>query len=303
MVNKSLPYVSVIIPVFNDSAKLKICLQKLEIQTYSQELYEIIVVDNNSTENIREVATEFAGVKITIEQKQGSYAARNKGIAIAKGEIIAFTDSDCIPAPDWIERGVETLQTTPNCGLVGGKIELVFKEQKKPNGAELFDSLNCLQQKHYIEQKHYGATANVFTYKEILETVGLFNTNLKSGGDLEWGRRVFAAGYQQVYGENVRIAHPARSSLQELKKKFTRLVEGKYVLHNLKDKPLLVFLKELYWDFKPPFKEIWGIVSNNKSIPSIRQRLAYIYVFLTLRFVTAYRKAQLYFSKPSKTSI
>ena len=121
-VNKQ-KFVSVIIPVFNDTEKLQLCLKALENQTYPQELYEIIVIDNNSDRNITEVTKQFKQVSLTQESKRGSYAARNQGIKIARGDLLAFTDSDCIPTANWLENGVNKLLLVSNCGIVAGKID------------------------------------------------------------------------------------------------------------------------------------------------------------------------------------
>jgi glycosyltransferase involved in cell wall biosynthesis len=69
------------------------------MQSYPKSLYEIIFVDNGSVENIEVLVSQFPQTSFTNEPKPGSYAARNKRISIARGEIIAFTDSDCVPAP------------------------------------------------------------------------------------------------------------------------------------------------------------------------------------------------------------
>ena len=108
-------FVSVIIPVYNDSARVKICLEALEKQTYPQNLYEVIVVDNASDEYpaIKDVVCQFSQAIAAYESRPGSYAARNKGISLAKGDIIAFTDADCIPAKNWIEKGVANLLSVP----------------------------------------------------------------------------------------------------------------------------------------------------------------------------------------------
>ena len=125
-------FVSVIIPVFNDAKRLKICLAALEKQTYPQDYYEIIVVDNGSDKSLENVVRQFPRVKLACCLDPGSYAARNHGIYIAKGEILAFTDSDCIPARDWLETGVKCLLTTANCGLLAGKIEIFFLKLRSP---------------------------------------------------------------------------------------------------------------------------------------------------------------------------
>ena len=80
-------FVSVIIPVYNDAERLKKCLLALEKQTYPQAQYEVIVVDNASEENIKDVVSQFPQARLTFENSPGSYAARNQGISIAKGEL------------------------------------------------------------------------------------------------------------------------------------------------------------------------------------------------------------------------
>lgn len=251
------PFVSVVIPVFNDSERLKICLEALENQTYPKNLYEVIVVDNASTENIDKVVEPFKQAFTTYEGKPGSYAARNKGISIAKGEVLAFTDSDCIPVHNWLETGVKHLLSVLNCGLVGGEIELFFKDQNHPTAVELFDSVTFLQQKKFIEEENYGVTANLFTFKKIFEKVGSFNSQLKSGGDKEWGKRVVAHGYSLFYASDTKIKHPARSSLNQIYTKTTRISGGKYTLNNQnnnKVKYIAQLIQNVLFVFRPPIR-------------------------------------------------
>lgn len=233
MTHRITPLVSVIIPVYNDSQRLQFCLAALEQQTYPKACYEVIVVDNDSDDSgaVKAVAAQFSQTIVTEEYTPGSYAARNKGISLAQGEIIAFTDADCIPATDWIEQGVKNLLQTPNCGLVAGKIEIFFKNPNQLSAVELYESVTAFQQKEYLEKYRYGATANVFTFHQVLDRVGSFDVHLKSSGDFEWGRRVAAFGYQQVYAEDARIAHPARYSFVELYKKTIRIAGGMYDAH------------------------------------------------------------------------
>jgi glycosyltransferase involved in cell wall biosynthesis len=231
----SIPFVSVIIPVFNDVDRLQHCLAALEQQTYPKSLYEVIVIDNGSTEgNVAEVTADFGQAIATFEAQSGSYAARNRGLESAKGEVIAFTDADCIPATDWIEQGVCCLQQTPNCGLVAGRIEIFCQHFDRTTLVELYEQATAFHQAEFLEKYQGGATANLFTFKSVFDRVGKFNVHLKSGGDLEWGRRVHRLGYQQVYSENVCIAHPARSTFQQLYKKTRRVAGG---VHDLYIKP------------------------------------------------------------------
>ena len=107
----------------------------------------------------------------------GSYAARNRGIEVAEGEVLAFTDADCVPAADWIEAGVAALRSQPNCGLAAGAIEVVMGNPQHP--VELFESVMALSQQKFVAQDHYGATANVFTWATVFEQVGRFNPSAK----------------------------------------------------------------------------------------------------------------------------
>jgi len=220
--------VSVIVPVYNDAQRIGKCIEALLNQTYPKEKYEIIIVDNGSTDETREVIKKYP-VKLLIEDKiQSSYAARNKGILNADEEVIAFTDADCIPASDWIDKGVRYLFQIPNCGLIGGKIKLFCDDPAKPKAVELYDILMGFNQKKDIEKYKYGSTANVFTLKQVFNTVGLFKADLKSGGDNEWGRRVCYYGYTQIYAADVVVDHPARGSFRQLHNRVIRLAGGNY---------------------------------------------------------------------------
>ena len=123
-------FVSVIIPVLDNIVGLRKTLFALDNQIYDAR-YEVIVVDNGSTQDLTAVVSEFARAKLIYEQRPGSYIARNKGISIARGEILAFTDSDCIPAFDWLAKGVEQLLSVENCGLVAGKIDFFYQNPQQ----------------------------------------------------------------------------------------------------------------------------------------------------------------------------
>ena len=93
-----------IIPVFNADSTLLSCLQALVAQMQPDDGHEVIVVDNNSTDGSLEIARSVPGVHVVSEPKQGAYAARNKGCRVATGDILAFTDPDCIPGSRWISE-------------------------------------------------------------------------------------------------------------------------------------------------------------------------------------------------------
>jgi glycosyltransferase involved in cell wall biosynthesis len=96
--------ISVVVPFYNPGHHLERCAVGLLRQSYPSSRYEIIMVDNNSTDRSTEIVQRYPEVRLLLEPKQGAYAARNRGVAAAEGHIIAFTDADCVPAPDWLEQ-------------------------------------------------------------------------------------------------------------------------------------------------------------------------------------------------------
>ncbi len=293
MNNWSSPFVSVIIPVFNNSKGLKKCLEALENQTYSKNFYEVIVVDNGSDENIKEVVRQFGQAFAAYESQPGSYCARNKGLLLAKGELIAFTDSDCIPSLDWIEKGVAHLLQVPNCGLVAGQIKLFFKNPDQPTAVELYDRITIgFPQKKFIEESRYGATANLFTFRSVIDKVGHFDETLKSSGDREWGQRVFATGYEQIYTDDVCVAHPARHSWNELHKKIIRIVGGHQDLKKKHGYSSKDFIRDLAMDLSPPFR-IYFRVWSDENLKGNKQKLQYILVFLAVKYLKAWERMRL----------
>jgi glycosyltransferase involved in cell wall biosynthesis len=296
------PFISVIIPVYNDAERLHTCLKLLEHQTYPQDRYEVIVVDNGSSDRPDRVVEQFNQVRFTSEAKRGSYAARNRGIALAQGEVLAFTDSDCQPAADWLEQGVATLLATPNCGLVGGQIKMLFQDPGRPTAVELYDSIKYLQQQHYIEVTKFGATANLFAWRKMFDTVGLFNAELQSGGDQEWGQRVHAAGYPLVYSEAAWIAHPARRSWPELYKKVVRVARGKYDIGIDRRESLREFWQEIAVELKPHL----GTLRQECTDPRIKggwQQFRFGMVVLLVRYARVWAKIQAKLGEAQKPQV
>ena len=273
------PYVSVIIPVYNDAERLQQCLRALEVQTYPSNRYEVVVVDNASDESVEPIVAHFPHAKAGFERRKGSYAARNKGIEVADGDVLAFTDSDCIPVPQWIEAGVSTLCERPNTGVVGGRIAMFFKEER-PNPVELVDALLSLNQERNCSQG-YAVTANVFTWRSVIEEVGTFDSRLESGGDVEWTRRISATGYDIVFGEGAAIEHPARHQYQDLRKKKLRVSKGYHDMQTIQGYSLSAWLKDVMRFMKPPVRTLYRIMSDER-LPDLLDRFKASWVFIRI---------------------
>lgn len=217
------PLVSVIIPVIDDQQRLDACLEALGEQAYPRDAIEIIVVDNGSR---RPVQVRDDRARVVVEPHPGPYAARNAGVRAASGQILAFTDADCLPEAGWLSRGVERLLAEPGCGLVAGAIQVFCHDEQRPTLAELYELVKGFPQRRFVEQDHFGATANILARREVVEAVGGFDGSLISAGDVDFGHRVRAAGYRLVYEADSCVRHPARRSMKNLLMKVVRTEVG-----------------------------------------------------------------------------
>lgn len=222
------PFVSVIVPVYKDEGGLGLCVKSLLDQSYPTNRYEVIVVDNGLNPGISHALPADSRVRLIEEKRPGSYAARNAGIKISHGDVLAFIDADIEADTNWIAQGVTALAGRDGIGLVGGAIEFTFRAQGTPNLVELCDSLMHFDQKNYIEKFRYSVTGNLFTYRAVVDAVGPFDPELRSGGDREWGNRVDRHGYELVYAPAAFVHHPARSDMTQLIAK-ARRVSGRHL--------------------------------------------------------------------------
>lgn len=212
----TLPFVSVVIPVYNDPEGIRRCLESVTNQTYPDDAYEVIVVDNNSSDETPAVVREFPVTLCFETNVQSSYAARNTGLKEACGEILAFTDADCVPEKTWLERGVEAMQER-NADLAAGRVRMVFPRGE--TAAERYDASGNMRNDKSV-QRGVAKTANIFVFRRVFNEFGHFPETLISGGDVYWTGGAVDAGHNLVYAEDAIVEHPARGLKQILKKKF-----------------------------------------------------------------------------------
>ena len=223
--------VSVIIPVYNDQAGLDDCLRSLENQSLPCQNFEVIVIDNASQPKIE--LLEDANLNCILETcaKPGSYAARNVGLRIANGDVIAFLDADCLPEKNWLKQGLKAVQATHPKTLIGGEVQLTPSE--KPTAVELYQCLTGFEQQYNIEQQSFSATANLFVRREQALLIGEFNENLLSGGDREWSWCARALGFNIKFFPSAQVTTAPRKSLGAAIKKARRIAGGRYHFRKL----------------------------------------------------------------------
>lgn len=218
--DRLVPFVSVIIPVFNDTERLRACLAALTQQTYPSDRFEVIVIDNGSTIPV-ELGDDYVGVRLLREPRPGVNRARATGVESARGSLLAFTDADCLPDTHWIREGVACFERTPNCGVVAGHVTMYDDGAPPPTVATMLSVATHLRQEQFV-RGHWAALANVFTSRAVLNHVGTLNPAYLSSGETEWCARVHAAGYQIVYAARAEVRHPARATTASLLKRAVR---------------------------------------------------------------------------------
>lgn len=271
--------VSVIVPVFNDLPRLGVLLSALAAQTWPRAALEVLVVDNGSSSDLRPVVEPFPFVRLLAEPKPGSYAARNRALRDATGDVLAFTDVDCVPDPGWVEQGVLALRRAGPDTIAGGRVEVFPEDAEHATWAEEFEIALGFSQRQYVERKHYSATANMFTTPAVFARVGPFNDTLKSGGDREWGGRAHAAGVRFVYAEGALIRHPARRTLGELLQKRARIVGGHLELARARHPEWLAFSTVFLKACLPPLARV---ARAHRSGAGALRRDARIFTLATL---------------------
>lgn len=218
--------ISVIVPFYGERESLHRCLQSLGRQTLDKNDFEVIIVNNDPDRPlVLPSGILCPNVTVVDEQRAGSYAARNRGVQHARGRWLAFTDADCIADEKWLETG---LQCVSRHEPMGGHIQPLAGNP--PSLAEQYDTLFGLNQKCYVEERGFAATANVFVSREIFDKVGPFAASLRSGGDLEWCRRASLAGHRVAYCPESIVFHPARTGLRQLVSRTLRIQGGLYAL-------------------------------------------------------------------------
>jgi len=251
------PFVSVIVPVYQDLDHLPRLLGAMERQSYPANNFETLIVFNDRNECPSRTLGTDVSVRFLTEEIPGSYAARNKGIANARGRVLAFTDVDCVPDRDWLKIGVEALNENLDRGYVGGKIEIVSNSGPRPTIAERYETSVHFRQDLYVKDGHFAATANMFTTRDVIDRIGMFNPNLKSSGDKEWGERAASSGFQGFHESRAIVGHPGRS-LGELLRKARRLAGGRVDYQRLKSASREMLHHCLIFDWKSEFNYLRG---------------------------------------------
>jgi glycosyltransferase involved in cell wall biosynthesis len=227
------PTVTVVVPVYNGAMTIANCLESLLDQTYPADRYEIVVVENGSTDETTEVVQRYP-VRLFHNKVRGPAAARNRGIHESQAELIAFTDADCIVTPNWLSELVKPFQD-PTIGATGGDIQPYRHDQR--TDVELFNDenspwANYLSGKHEFLPQLY--TPNAAYRRSLLVAIHGFNEQILTGEDVEISWRIqMKTGTQFAYNRQAVVYHHHRSTWQGLSRQYRQYGFGEILLDTL----------------------------------------------------------------------
>lgn len=210
------------IPVLNGADTVTTCVK--QVMSQSRPADEVLVVDNGSTDGTGDVA-EAAGAAVIRLKERGVYRARNAGWRACEADIVAFTDADCEPAPDWLERLVEPF-IDPSISGAGGSTVLPEVRTPAQRWAELRGFMS--QEANFRHRfMPFLATANAAYRRSALEAVGGFEETFASGGDtdISWRIQAFAGG-QLTFRPDATVTHHFAEQVGELTSRARRYAGG-----------------------------------------------------------------------------
>jgi len=210
-------------------------MESLQVQTMPKDKYEVIVVDDGSTDGGTKEYLEnldWSGkpnVDIYFNEHKGYVVARNFGVEKARGKYVSFTDDDCIPEPKWLEKVVETFEMDEEIGVVGAVTTVAFKNN-------LFSSLNTELRKDRAEEEKMeveiieGETGfiglkpfsgcNLHIKRDIFLEIGGFDLSIGPAEDLDFLYRYLNTGGKTAHRKDLRVDHYERDDLKSMFKRW-----------------------------------------------------------------------------------
>jgi GT2 family glycosyltransferase len=288
--------ISVIIPHFNQPDYLARCLTSLAGQEVPGHEVEIIVVDNGSYTLPEAVVAAFPGVRLVQETIPGPGPARNFGVTLAKGGILAFIDADCVAGDGWLETIARRFDRDGQAMIIGGDVQILHDNPARPTAIEAYEAEFAYRMEHYIARENFTGTGNLATRRDVFNDVGGF-AGMGIAEDRDWGKRAFAKGYRTLWEPKMLAYHPARGSFAELARKWDR-----HTAHDF-ETMLTRPLGRLRWTLRTlamalsPLAQVRRVMASNRIKGGLRGRLMALGVLVRIRFYRARLMVPLIFAR------
>jgi len=249
-------WVSVIVPVFNASRWIEGCIQGLLNQDYDPARYEIIMVDNNSTDDSAALIRRHGRIRLLEEPEQSSYAARNLGVRASSGEVLAFTDADCVPERNWLRVIEATMQNR--------RVQVVLGARGFASGSRALRLMAAYEDARvaYIltnrrKSCYFAFTNNMAVRRSAFDQYGPFRTVARGGDTLFLQQLTSGEGPEAAeWNREIRIHHLEIGGARDYLKKSFQYARARRRTQHIEKSEVLGFRECL---------EIFHSVSSGRS--------------------------------------
>ena len=203
------PFFSIIIPTYNNTEQLAICLQSVVDLDYPRDRFEVIVVDDGSDVPPEDVVHSFGkqlDITLLTQPNAGPAAARNTGVAQAKGECLAFTDDDCFPSVSWLSSLASCFLDAPDCAIGGRTINALSNNLFSTASQTIIDFVYA----YYNDDPRHArflASNNLALPAKAFKVTGGFDPMLRTSEDRELCERWLHQGYRMIFAPEAVIYH------------------------------------------------------------------------------------------------
>lgn len=260
--------ISVVIPTKNRPEKIGSCINSIVKNTINSN--EILIIDQSHTSQTQFIIKRFADPKVRYFHfpKGGKASALNYGISRAKGNIICFTDDDCLVDKNWLKNILLSFEKNPSCKGVFGRVLPYQSSKPRKNGLLCPCTFNKTKQKLIVHPTYHaeavGYGNNMAYQREIFNQIGFFKTWLgpnsigSNAEDAEFALRTLLLGYQILYNPNVLVWHNKWLTVQQMRKQCLSYIHGEaavygyYALkgHAFAKKVVIRNIKHIYYQIK-----------------------------------------------------
>ena len=278
---------SIIVATHNRAENLRTLLQSLESQDPPGSEWEVIIVDNDSSDHTKEISQTFqtktGNFHYLVEKRRGKSHALNAGIRIAQGDLVVFTDDDCIPEVGWLRSVISEFASDPSLSVLGGRVELYCKHDRPVTLRTYRDRILFSSTDQLFS---LVAGCNMAIRKTVFDVVGGFDpvlgpgTKMAAAEDAELLYRIFDRGFKIAYSPDVLVYHNhgrrTDAQVQALNHCYVVGRGAFYCKHILRGD--LQVLKMAYWEISPMVR---SLVQRRFSGQSAREQRAFLWDLLT----------------------
>jgi glycosyltransferase involved in cell wall biosynthesis len=230
---------SVIVPTCNRPERINRCLRAMTRLSYDVDGFDVVVVDDGSRIPIDEVVEPFRdklNIRLIRQPNQGPGAARNAGAAVARGHFLAFTDDDCRPASDWLQRLEIRFRDTPD-GMIGGRVISPLRHNPYSTASQLIVDMAYA---FYNQNPHHSflfTSNNMAVPAEVFQKAGGFNAAFRTASeDRELCDRWAHLGQKMTYAPEVLVFHAQALTLRSFCRQHLNYGRGAFQYHQLRKK-------------------------------------------------------------------